>query len=100
MRTGREDEAFDCGHAEVLLAVPERPLDHGSLGLVGAYVEITSTEVRAWMERARGLHPKPTRDGDPGTVPSSSEPEWTALWWVDCRHGPGRSEMGSHACGG
>lgn len=100
MSTGREDEAFDCGHAEVLLAVPARPLHHGSLGLVGAYVEITSTEVRAWMERARGLHPEPTHDGDQGTVLSSSEPEWTALWWVDCRHGPGQSEMGSHACGG
>lgn len=43
----------------MLLAVSARPLDHGSLGLVGAYVEITSTEVRAWMERARGVRPEP-----------------------------------------
>lgn len=43
----------------MLLEMPARPLDHRSLGLMCADLEIISVKVRA-----RGLRPEPRSDGN------------------------------------
>lgn len=86
---GWADEAFGCRCAEMLSEMLARSLDHGSLGLVGAYLEIISMKVRAGKEKGRGLRPEPRSDRDTGAVPASSEPEWSRSpagqpsgWWA------------------